>query len=146
MIGVTMSLTNALSTAANATPITNATASSIRFPFIRKSLNSCNIEAPPSAVVDQSGWIAERAHRRVGVGPEVAHAPAERLPLDGTVGQIDLEHAALLAVARSLGLDRALAHDLLQLSRVHAELVCPLHGGGRRGGTRGRRARCRARS
>src|SRR5437868_11649651 len=56
---------------------------------------------------------AERAHRRVGVGPEVAHAPAERLPRDRTVGQIDLEHAALLAVAWSLGLDRALAHDLL---------------------------------
>ena len=40
MIGMTRSATSAFSTAANATPMTNATANSMRLPLIRKSLNS----------------------------------------------------------------------------------------------------------
>ena len=42
MIGITRLSTSELMTAAKASPITNATASSIRLPRIRKSLNSCS--------------------------------------------------------------------------------------------------------
>ena len=51
MIGITRLSTSELMTAANARPMTNATASSIRLPFIRKSLNSCSsgVIGPPRA-------------------------------------------------------------------------------------------------
>ncbi len=63
---------------------------------------------------------AERAHRRLRVRPEVPHALPQRPALDRAVREIGLEHAALLTVARRLGTDRALAHDVVQLARIHA--------------------------
>ena len=48
MIGMIRSATNAFRTAANATPITNATANSMRFPLIRKSLNSFTTDSMPT--------------------------------------------------------------------------------------------------
>ena len=50
-IGITMFATSELTTAANARPMTNATASSMRLPLIRKSLNSLSTEAMPSSQV-----------------------------------------------------------------------------------------------
>ena len=44
------SVTNAFKTPVKATPMTNATASSIRFPLIRKSLNSFSTESMPTPV------------------------------------------------------------------------------------------------
>jgi hypothetical protein len=62
---------------------------------------------------------AQCAYPRVGVRPEVAQPLPQRLPHDGAAGEVGLEDAALLAVARRLGEDRALAHDLLPLPLIH---------------------------
>ena len=69
---------------------------------------------------------AERHDPRVGVGTEVPHALPQRLPGDGAVGEILLEHATLAAVARRFGPDRALRNDLLEIPRIHPSVVCPL--------------------
>src|SRR5437016_6604 len=62
---------------------------------------------------------AEGPHRRLRVGPEVAQALPQGLALDRALGEIRLEHPPLLTVARRLRTDRALAHDLLELARIH---------------------------
>ena len=62
---------------------------------------------------------AEPADRRVGVGPPVAQPLLERPPLHRAHRQLRREHAPLLAVARRLRTDRPLAHQLLDLPRIH---------------------------
>ena len=72
---------------------------------------------------------AERADRRVGVGPEVAQTLSQRLALNRAAREIGREHTPLLAIPGRLGPNRALRHDLLQLSRIHTPVVCPLYDG-----------------
>ena len=48
MIGITRSFTNGVTRAANATPMTNATARVTRFPYSRKSLSSFSITRLPA--------------------------------------------------------------------------------------------------
>ena len=47
MMGVMTSATNEATTAANARPMTKATAISTRFPFMMNALNSLNMGLPP---------------------------------------------------------------------------------------------------
>jgi hypothetical protein len=62
---------------------------------------------------------AQRANRRVGVRPEVPQPRLQRLAGHGALRQIRFEDAPLLAIARRLRADRALAHDRLLLPRIH---------------------------
>src|SRR5512132_2037245 len=111
-IGITRLLTNELTRAPNATPSTNATASSTMFPRSRKSLNSLSITSPffrgPVGGGIRTGNPDDYNPVRAGRGPD---RDRDALPR-GQVGRRGLLPRTVRLPARQrLGRDRRHGDD-----------------------------------